>query len=62
MESNHNKSLFGIVKEKNLIAFVVSVLVFFVISWIYFAPNDFNGDVMQQDDIGTLTVRAKIFF
>lgn len=51
MESNHNKSLFGIVKEKNLIAFVVSVLVFFVISWIYFAPNDFNGDVMQQDDM-----------
>lgn len=52
MESNQqNKSLFGIVKVKNLITFVISILVFFVISWIYFAPNDFNGDVMQQDDM-----------
>ena len=38
-------------KVKSLIAFAISVVVFLAISWIYFYPNDVNGDVMQQGDV-----------
>ena len=51
MDKSQEKSLFGLVKVKSLIAFAASVLFFLVLSWVYFYPNDIRGDVMQQHDI-----------
>ena len=40
MDKSQEKSLFGLVKVKSLIAFAASVLFFLVLSWVYFYPND----------------------
>lgn len=35
----------------DVIHFVIAIVTFAAISWIYFYPNDVNGDVLQQNDI-----------
>ena len=51
MKSNLDKKLVGSVSLGDVIHFVIAVVVFAAISWIYFYPNDVNGDVLQQHDI-----------
>ncbi len=51
MKSNLDKKLVGSVSLGDVIHFVITVVVFAAISWIYFYPNDVNGDVLQQHDI-----------
>ena len=51
MKSNLDKKLIGSLTLADVIHFAIAVLVFAVISWIYFYPNDLNGDAMQQHDI-----------
>ena len=51
MDKKLDKSLLGVVKLKSLLTFAASIVFFFVLSWVYFYPNDVRGDVMQQHDM-----------
>ncbi len=52
MEKNiFEKRLLGTFTLRGLLTFVLSILAFAAISWIYFYPNDVNGDVLQQNDV-----------
>ena len=51
MKSNLDKKLIGSLSLADVIHFVIAVVVFAAISWIYFYPNDVNGDILQQNDI-----------
>lgn len=52
MENNFlDKRLIGTMTVRNVVTFVLSILAFAAISWIYFYPNDVNGDVLQQNDV-----------
>ncbi|MBR5086524.1 MAG: hypothetical protein IKX31_05900 [Muribaculaceae bacterium] len=52
MEKNiFDKRLIGALTVRNVATFVLSILAFAAISWIYFYPNDVNGDVLQQNDV-----------
>ena len=51
MKSNLDKKLIGSLTLGDVIHFVIAVITFAAISWIYFYPNDVNGDVLQQHDI-----------
>jgi len=52
MEKNVlDKRLVGTLTLRSVVTFVVSILAFAAISWIYFYPNDVNGDVLQQNDV-----------
>ena len=46
-----DKRLLGTVTLRGVLTFVLSILAFAAISWIYFYPNDVNGDVLQQNDV-----------
>ena len=46
-----DKKLLGTLTVRNVVTFVLSILAFAAISWIYFYPNDVNGDVLQQNDV-----------
>ena len=50
MKSNLDKKLIGSVSLADVIHFVIAVAVFAAVSWIYFYPNDVNGDVLRQND------------
>ena len=51
MKSNLDKKLIGSLSLADVIHFAIAVLVFAAISWIYFYPNDLNGDALQQHDV-----------
>ena len=52
METNIlDKRLIGTMIVRSVVTFVISILAFAAISWIYFYPNDVNGDVLQQNDV-----------
>ena len=51
MKSNLDKKLIGSLSLADVIHFAIAVVVFAAISWIYFYPNDVNGDVLQQHDV-----------
>ena len=51
MKSKFEKKLIGSLSLADEIHFVIAVLAFAFISWIYFYPNDVNGDVLQQNDV-----------
>lgn len=52
METNFlDKRLIGTMTVRSVLTFVLSILAFAAISWIYFYPNDVNGDVLQQNDV-----------
>ena len=51
MKSNLDKKLIGSLSLGDVIHFAIAVITFAVISWIYFYPNDVNGDVLQQNDV-----------
>ena len=51
MKNSLDKKLIGSVSLGDVIHFVIAVIVFAAISWIYFYPNDVNGDVLQQHDV-----------
>ena len=51
MKSNLDKKLIGSLSLGDVIHFIIAVVVFAAISWIYFYPNDVNGDVLQQHDM-----------
>ena len=51
MKSNLDKNLIGSLSLADVIHFVIAVITFAAISWIYFYPNDVNGDVLQQHDV-----------
>ena len=51
MDKKLDKSLLCVVKLKSLLTFAASIVFFFVLSWVYFYPNDVRGDVMQQHDM-----------
>jgi len=52
MKSNlEDKKLIGSLSLGDVIHFVIAVICFAAISWIYFYPNDVNGDVLQQHDV-----------
>ena len=50
MKSKLDKKLIGSLSMGDVIHFVIAVVVFAAVSWIYFYPNDVNGDVLQQHD------------
>ncbi len=51
MKSNLDKKLFGSLSLADVIHFLIAVVAFAAIAWIYFYPNDVNGDVLQQHDV-----------
>ncbi len=51
MKSSLDKKLVGSLSLADVIHFAIAVVVFAAIAWIYFYPNDLNGDVLQQNDI-----------
>ena len=51
MKSNLDKKLIGSLSLADVIHFVIAVITFAVIAWVYFYPNDVNGDVLRQHDI-----------
>ena len=51
MKSNLDKKLIGSLSLGDVIHFAIAVVVFAVIAWLYFYPNDVNGDVLQQHDV-----------
>lgn len=51
MKNSLDKKLIGSMSLADVVHFVVAVVVFAAISWIYFYPNDVNGDVLQQHDV-----------
>lgn len=46
-----DKKLFGSVSLRSVINFVIAVVAFAAISWIFFYPNDVNGDALHQSDV-----------
>jgi len=50
MNEKLDKKLVGSLSLGDVIHFVIAVVVFAAVSWIYFYPNDVNGDVLQQND------------
>ena len=48
MKSNLDKKLIGSLSLGDVIHFAIAVITFAAISWIYFYPNDVNGDVLQH--------------
>ena len=48
-KSENNASFFK--KYTKPLGILFSILIFIAISWIYFYPNDVQGDVMQQGDV-----------
>ncbi|MBR1544284.1 MAG: hypothetical protein IJ626_05270, partial [Muribaculaceae bacterium] len=51
MEKQDEKKVLGALSIKEILSYVAAVVLFAAISWIYFYPNDVNGDVLQQHDI-----------
>ena len=51
MDSKLDKKLMGSLSLADVIHFVIAVAVFAAVSWIYFYPNDVNGDVLRQNDV-----------
>ncbi len=51
MKSNLDKKLIGSLSLGDVIHFAIAVITFAAISWIYFYPNDVNGDVLRQNDV-----------
>ena len=51
MKSTLDKKLIGSLSLGDVIHFAIAVVVFAVIAWLYFYPNDVNGDVLQQHDV-----------
>ena len=51
MKSSLDKKLVGSLSLADVIHFAIAVVAFAAIAWIYFYPNDLNGDVLQQNDI-----------
>lgn len=51
MENKLDKALMGGVSMRQVINFVIAVVAFAAISWIFFYPNDVNGDVLHQSDV-----------
>ncbi len=51
MNENNNKLAAGGTGVKALVGAAVAAVIFLVLSWAYFYPNDVRGDVMQQGDI-----------
>ena len=51
MKSNLDKKLIGSLSLGDVLHFAIAVIAFAAISWIYFYPNDVNGDVLQQNDV-----------
>ncbi len=45
------KNLLSDARVKSVFTFALSVFIFLALSWIYFYPNDLNGDVMRQGDV-----------
>jgi len=46
-----DKKLFGSVTLRSILNFVIAVATFAAISWIFFYPNDVNGDALHQSDV-----------
>ena len=51
MKNNLDKKLIGSLSLGDVIHFLIAVVAMAAISWIYFYPNDVNGDILQQNDI-----------
>jgi len=51
MKNKLDKKLAGNVTVGDVLGVVAAIVLFAAISWIYFYPNDVNGDVLQQNDI-----------
>ena len=52
MENNSlDKKIFGALSVRSIVRFAIAVVTFAAISWLYFYPNDVNGDVLQQSDV-----------
>ena len=51
MENKLDKKLLGIVDLRALLHFAIAVVTFAAISWIFFYPNDVQGDILQQHDV-----------
>ena len=51
MDNKLDKKLIGSLSLADVIHFAIAVVIFAAISWIYFYPNDVNGDVLQQHDV-----------
>ena len=51
MNNKLDKKLIGSLSLGDVIHFAIAVIAFAAISWIYFYPNDVNGDALQQNDI-----------
>ena len=51
MNNKLDKKLIGSLSLGDVIHFAIALIAFAAISWIYFYPNDVNGDVLQQNDI-----------
>ena len=51
MKSNLDKKLVGSLSLADVLHFLIAVVLFAVISWIYFSPNVLEGDVLQQHDV-----------
>ncbi len=47
---NQEKTLFGYFKNKDIFRFVLAVIIMAVISVVYFYPDVFEGNVLQQHD------------
>ena len=46
MDNKLDKKLIGSLSLTDVIHFAIAVVIFAAISWIYFYPNDVNGDVL----------------
>lgn len=52
MENNSlDKKILGALSVRSIVRFAIAVVTFAAISWLYFYPNDVNGDVLQQSDV-----------
>ncbi len=51
MDNKFDKTLFGSVSLRAVINFAIAVVTFAAISWIFFYPNDVNGDQLYQHDV-----------
>ena len=51
MSNNLDKKLIGSLSLADVIHFVIAIVAFAAIAWIYFYPNDVNGDALHQHDV-----------
>lgn len=51
MENKLDKNVLGPLSLRSIINFVIAVVTFAAISWIFFYPNDVNGDALHQSDV-----------